>query len=292
MSTGFRSPGSNPRISTIGQLTPIPAEEAKNYEIGGKMDLFNRRLRLNGAVFYMDYAPRLFQATGAQCNARTNPDPGTPVFGNVNCPAGTELAGTRGISPWFFYTSVPAKVKGFELEATAFPIDDLMVNYSFGYNETDVDVDRGTGPTAPIGYTDDSVRGQPRINMSLGLQYGFAIGNLGRLTPRVDAFMQSHRTNGTVALFQSDPNYQIGGYTLLNARLGYTPQRGRLGSGADGDQHHRQVLLAAAWRGDQRSGRPGRRAGRHRRPATRVGGDVQKELLTCLKEKPRRAGGP
>jgi iron complex outermembrane receptor protein len=62
--------------------------------------------------------------------------------------------------------------------------------------------------------------------MSLGLQYGIRIGNYGQLTPRVDAFMQSHRTNGTVALFQSDPNYQIGGYTLLNARLGFTPTEG------------------------------------------------------------------
>jgi iron complex outermembrane receptor protein len=226
VSTGFRSPGSNPRISTIGQLTPIPGEEATNYEIGGKMDLLNRRLRLNGAVFYMDYDPRLFQATGAQCNAASNPDPGTPIFGGVNCPPGTDLAGTRGITPWFFYTSVPAKVKGFELEATAFPIENLSVNYSLGYNETDVDVDRGTGAVAPIGYTDDSVRTQPRVNMSLGLQYGFAIGSYGRLTPRVDAFMQSHRTNGSVALVQTDPTYQIGGYTLLNARLGYAPNEG------------------------------------------------------------------
>ncbi len=160
----------------IGQLTPIPGEEATNYEIGGKMDLFDRRLRLNGAVFYMDYDPRLFQATGAQCNAASNPDPGTPIFGGVNCPAGTDLAGTRGITPWFFYTSVPAKVKGFELEASAFLIENLMVNYSFGYNETDVDVDRGTGPTAPIGFTDESVRTQPRVNMSLGIQYGIPVG--------------------------------------------------------------------------------------------------------------------
>ncbi|MEJ1965083.1 MAG: TonB-dependent receptor [Gammaproteobacteria bacterium] len=221
-STGFRSPGSSPRISTIGQLQSIPGEEAVNYEIGGKVDLFEHRLRLNGAVFYMDYDPRLFQATGAQCNAASNPDPGIPLLGGGLCPAGTALAGTRGISPWFFYTSVPATVQGLELEATASPIENLTVNYTFGYNETDVKVDSVT----TIGFVDDSVRTQPKINMSAGLQYAWKIGSVGRLTPRVDGFYQSHRTNGPVARPQIDPNWTIGGYTLLNARLAYTPDAG------------------------------------------------------------------
>jgi iron complex outermembrane receptor protein len=166
----------------------------------------------------MDYDPRLFQTIATQCNEATNPDPGQPYFlGGGNCPAGTPLAGTVGISPWFYYTSVPATVEGFELEAAVFPLDNLAINAAVGYNKTSVDVD---SPTT-TGYQHSSVRTQPEWNMSAGIQYGIDLGDSGRITPRVDAFYQSHRTNGPVNLRQRDPEWIIGGYTLLNARLAY-----------------------------------------------------------------------
>ena len=227
VASGFRSPGVTPRISTVGQLQSIPGEEAKNYELGVKLDMFDRRLRINPTVFYMDYNPRLFQANASQCNLASDPNPGTPYFlAGGTCPAGTPLAGTVGISPWFVYISVPAKVKGAELELTANPIDSLAINYSFGYNFTKVGVDRGplTSP-APLGYTDSSVFVQPKVNMSAGIQYGIPLLG-GRLTPRVDAFFQSHRTNGPINLPQKEPDWTIGGYTLLNGRIAYDTSEG------------------------------------------------------------------
>jgi iron complex outermembrane receptor protein len=222
MASGFRSPGVTPRISTVGQLQSISGEEAVNYELGVKLDMFDRRLRINPTIFYMDYDPRLFNTIATQCNAANNPDPGEPFFlAGGTCPAGTALAGTTGISPWFVYVSVPATVKGAELELTANPIDNLAINYSFGYNMTDVDVD---SPTT-IGYTDSSSFVQPKINMSAGIQYGIPLFG-GRLTPRVDAFYQSHRTNGPIAQPQRDPDWIIGGYTLLNGRLAYDTAEG------------------------------------------------------------------
>lgn len=217
VASGFRSPGSSPRISTVGQLQAISGEEVINYEVGGKLDLFSSTLRLNTAVFYMDYDPRLFQTNATQCNEASNPDPGQPYFlAGGNCPPGTPLEGTVGISPWFYYTSVPATVQGFEVEATAFPVDNLALNFSVGYNETDVDV---SDPTE-IGYVHSSVRTQPRWNLSGGVQYGIDLG-FGRLTPRIDAFYQSHRTNGPANLQQRDPDWIIGGYTIVNARIGF-----------------------------------------------------------------------
>jgi len=227
IASGFRSPGVTPRISTIGQLQPITGEEVTSYEMGLKLDLFNRRLRVNPTIFYMDYDPRLFSATAAQCNLASDPNPGTPYFlGGGNCPAGTPLAGTPGLAPWFVYISVPAKVKGAELELTSEPIDRLQINYSFGYNFTKVDVARGplTSP-APLGFTDSSVFVQPKVNMSAGIQYGIPLFG-GRLTPRVDAFYQSHRTNGPINAPQLDPQWTIGGYTLLNGRIAYDTAQG------------------------------------------------------------------
>jgi len=262
VASGFRSPGVNPRISTPGQLQPVPGEEAVNYELGAKLDLFDRRVRLNTAFFYMDYDPRLFQTIAAQCNEADDPDPGTPYFlAGGNCPPGTPLAGTTGISPWFVYTSVPAKVKGAELEAFLFPMERLAINYSFGYNFTKVDA----SPTE-IGYIDSSVFTQPKLNMSAGIQYSIALGSAGTLTPRIDAFYQSHRTNGPVNLPQKDPDWRIGGYTLLNARLAYeTPDRAwevALSATNLGDKFYWQQLGAATTAtgaiADARAGTPGR----------------------------------
>jgi iron complex outermembrane receptor protein len=85
---------------------------------------------------------------------------------------------------------------------------------------TDVDV---STPTT-IGYTDSSVFVQPKINMSAGIQYGIPLFG-GRLTPRIDAFYQSHRTNGPINRPQVEPDWIVGGYTLLNGRIQYdTPE--------------------------------------------------------------------
>ncbi len=101
VSTGFRSDGAQPRPFTPGQQRiPVPAEELLAYEIGTKLDLFDRRLRLNIAAFMDDYDPRVFTANATQCNAANNLDLG-PVYRGISpgnpCPAGTALAGTTGI---------------------------------------------------------------------------------------------------------------------------------------------------------------------------------------------------
>jgi iron complex outermembrane recepter protein len=260
--SGFRSPGVNPRISTVGQLQSVSGEEAINYELGAKLDMFDGKARINTALFYMDYDPRLFSTTATQCNLASDPNPGTPFFlaGGL-CPAGTPLANTPGISPWFVYTTVPAKVKGAEVEATLFPLDRLAFNYSFGYNFTKVDAAR-----TQIGFIDTSVFTQPKLNMSAGLQYGIRLGGAGVLTPRIDAFYQSHRTNGPVNLPQRDPEWIIGGYTLVNARLAFDTNEGNwqvaLSATNLGNKEYWQQLgaavTAAGTVADARAGTPGR----------------------------------
>jgi iron complex outermembrane receptor protein len=204
----------------------------------------------------------LFQTLATQCNLASDPDPGQPYFlAGGNCPAGTPLAGTTGISPWFVYTSVPAKVKGLELEASVFPLDRLAFNYSFGYNFTKVDA-----ASTQIGYTDSSVFNQPKINMSAGLQYAIPVGSAGTLTPRIDAFYQSHRTNGPVTSPQKDPDWIIGGYTLLNARLAFATAEDNwevaLSATNLGNKFYWQQLAAATTATgavtDARAGTPGR----------------------------------
>src|SRR6185503_16831615 len=57
--TGFQSAGITPRVFTVGQIQSLPGEEVVNYELGAKLDFFDRKVRLNSAAFYMDYSKRL-----------------------------------------------------------------------------------------------------------------------------------------------------------------------------------------------------------------------------------------
>jgi iron complex outermembrane receptor protein len=233
VSDGFTSAGVTPRIFTPEQLQPLDGEEVTNYEVGAKLELFDRKVRINSAVFFMDYAKRLTQVTGRECALINNGvDPGEPVFGlgaTDPCPAGTPSgnlplsAGTaRNGTSWFYYMQAPGEVKGFETEISLFPVRDLMVNVAAGYNEFKGDQTDKTRPN----YRDPSAVLQPKWNLNAGAQYGFTLGNGGRITPRVDWSFQSYRTNGTVSQPQRDPDDINGGYGVVNARLGYEPAEG------------------------------------------------------------------
>ncbi len=233
VSDGFTSAGVTPRIFTPEQLQPLEGEEVTNYEIGAKLELFDRRLRINSAVFFMDYARRLTQVAARQCTLVNNGvDPGEPVFGlgaTDPCPAGTpsgdlppEAGTARNGTTWFHYMQAPGEVKGFETELSLFPVRDLMFNLSAGYNEFEGDQD---DPAAP-NYRHPSAVLQPKWNFNAGLQYALALPNGARLTPRLDWSFQSYRTNGTVREPQRDPDDRNGGYGLVNARLSYDPPGG------------------------------------------------------------------
>ncbi len=221
--SGFTSPGFNPRISTVGQLKPVSGQEAVNYEVGAKTDWLDHRLRVNASVFYEDWRKYLDLTLGEQCAAATNPNPGAFFQSGTVCPAGTDLAGTRGISPWFLYTTIPAYEEGAELQVFASPIDNLNVNFTLGWLHF---FSKISDPTK-AGYIDDSVRAQPELNMSGGVQYAWRLGTGATLTPRIDWAYQGYTTNGSTTLPQKSPDDINPGYSLFNARLGYQPQSGK-----------------------------------------------------------------
>jgi iron complex outermembrane recepter protein len=233
VSDGFTSAGVTPRIFTPEQLQPLDGEEVTSYEIGAKFELFDRKLRINSAVFYMDYAKRLTSVPARECALINNGvDPGQPVFGlgaTDPCPAGTpsgdlplSAGSARNGTTWFYYMQAPGEVKGFETEVALFPVRELMLNLSAGYNEFKGDQTDTTRPN----YRHPSAILQPKWNLSAGAQYSFALGNGARLTPRMDWSFQSYRTNGTVSQPQRDPDDINGGYGLVNARLSYDPPGG------------------------------------------------------------------
>ena len=126
-STGYRAGGANDRSSAFQAFQP---EEVKAYELGAKLELFERRVRLNLAAYAMD---------------RTN----TQIdFDNVDTTPGSPTQGAHTEDT----RNAPgtSKIRGFEAELTGRVTDNLTVGVSYAY--TDVKI-----PDAPFPFTGNTV---------------------------------------------------------------------------------------------------------------------------------------
>ncbi|WP_232332730.1 TonB-dependent receptor [Novosphingobium aquimarinum] len=101
--SGYKAGGFNARSANDG----YDPESVTNYEIGAKADMFDRRLRVNGTLFYAKLDDK-------QLNQFTANSGGAASI--------TVNAGS-------------AEFKGVELEVEALPIDALRLNASFGYTD-------------------------------------------------------------------------------------------------------------------------------------------------------------
>ena len=121
--TGYRAGGANDRSATF---SPFNAEEVKSYEIGAKMDLLDRRLRVNLAAYHMD-----------RSNTQTDFDSVDTTIGSPTIGAHTEeTRNSPGLS----------KIDGFEADVTAKPTDAITVGASYAYTSVKI-------PAAPFPFT-------------------------------------------------------------------------------------------------------------------------------------------
>lgn len=202
ISTGFKGGGVNPRpffgpsagscdpaegyvAGPCNQLKSFNPETIVTYEVGFKTDLLDRRLRLNGAAFYNDYSNIILQLSA--------------------CPA----------SPCLQPNNVgSAKVKGFELEFSAFPVDGLSLDGGLSY----LDFKYDAASVAPVGLLGTEVTPYtPEWTYSFGIQYDYEI-DAGTIMARFDGSYQSPIFTDSFNTSWS----RIDSYFLGNARLGFT----------------------------------------------------------------------
>ena len=112
-SRGFRAGGFNGRAGTFAAVGPYDSESVDSYEVGVKSDLFDRRLRLNAAVFTSNYKD--MQQSVQQVI------PGTNINQTLVANVGS------------------AKISGFEAEATAVVTNAFTVTASVGYLDAGFD---------------------------------------------------------------------------------------------------------------------------------------------------------
>jgi iron complex outermembrane receptor protein len=210
VATGTRPPGVFARPVTIYQLSSFDAEKLTSYELGFKSQLFDNHLRLNLATYYSDYSKRLTGMNRFECLGEAPPK--TPRLVASDCPPGGSIT-------WGGYITTPAKVQGYEMEATAEPVANLLVNLNAGYN----DFESGVKTVGQPGYLYPGNLIQPRMNASGGAQYHFHFP-AGVLTPRLDWVYQSKQTfNARSSTTAPLPFNTIGGTSVFNARLSYEP---------------------------------------------------------------------
>jgi iron complex outermembrane receptor protein len=199
VSTGFKGGGSNPRPFNAAQVIPFGPETLTAYELGLKTDLFDRLVRLNLSAFYNDYKD--IQIGIAQC-------PDTPCAARLN-------AGD-------------ARVKGFEAEFSAAPIEYLALDASLSYLDFEY-VEDSLDPRAAIppfgnnpgGVSPDDPASTPPWKATAGAQYEIQLGDAGTLTPRMDVVYQDRQYVGASNLPTGRQRNYLPSFTAVNARLSW-----------------------------------------------------------------------
>jgi len=221
-STGYSLPTYNPRPLQKTQVAQTDGNENIAYEIGAKLDLLDRMLRINLAAFYTDFTNRPTTIGGAEAllgpndqpvtgNQQLEGLPGGPE-GSTRCSTVTVPAGT-GITCLgrTYYINTPATVRGFELEYVLNPLDGLVINGSVGYS-------RFISPDIEARAVNRR-QSNPFWTANAGIQYELAAEPLGgTLTPRFDwTYESSQIVSGTSTKY----NDLLPAHSLFNGRLTY-----------------------------------------------------------------------
>jgi iron complex outermembrane receptor protein len=180
--------GRAPDVSTAGPYNP---ETVNAFEVGVKSEWFDKRLRINGALFRNSYKNKQEEVSVA-----------TTI-------------------PPFFGTSIlnvsSARIQGLELEVAAVPVEGLTLNGSLGYLDakyTNFIADiTGQGVTNNNGL---KLRRAPEISGSLGMDYTHPVGS-GEASGGV---RMRYQGDHEVAI-TNDPNGHVKASAVIDANVAY-----------------------------------------------------------------------
>ncbi|WCT79455.1 TonB-dependent receptor [Novosphingobium humi] len=189
---GYRSGGTNDQTAAALANVVVPdgygSDQLWSYEFGLKNTLLDRKLYLNGAVYYIDWSN--IQVSQQATN-------GTVSFG---------YTGNGG----------KASVTGFEAEIDARPLPGLRLTGSLNYSNAKLDRDN---PVAATGRKGDHIPYVPTWSGATGISYSAPVGSSGLMgTIGADATYQGPmdtKFNSTIDNWQ-----HLNGYWLIGLRAG------------------------------------------------------------------------
>jgi len=189
--TGYNGGGFSTRATKAASFqTPYDEEEIKATELGLKSELFERRLRLNIAIFNNEF-------TDIQISQF--------VAGAGGAASQTANAGT-------------ATIRGIEFDAVAIPLDGLTIDFSYGYLDAKFNKFMERNPATNMLEDISSImtmKYAPKNTAVLGVQYDFQPFSFGALSVRFDMNYQDSMVFHTYANQWDYANER----TLINARI-------------------------------------------------------------------------
>ncbi|ATQ42251.1 TonB-dependent receptor [Caulobacter mirabilis] len=200
-STGFKSGGWNVDFLNRNQVKDLngdgradfafDTETVQSYEIGAKAELFERRVRLNAAVFAADY-------DDYQIN-RFVQFPG-------------------GITVIQLSNAAKVETKGVEVSFEAAPIRNLLLTLDAAYMDATFDDFKGGGPGGADA-SGNELPFSPKWSGTASAQYRFDLPSLGS---ELTLFGQYAYRAKTYAGQENQDNQRLGERKLLNARATFT----------------------------------------------------------------------
>jgi iron complex outermembrane receptor protein len=177
-SEGFLTGGFNTEINVRGEplLEPLQSfgpEHVSNYEVGFKSSLLSDRIRLNSALFLMDYTDKQDMVTIDNSDGRFGGDDALGVVQNAS----------------------EVEIYGFELELRTRPWDGGFVTFDVGYLHNEYS-DYSSLSDADLGdiidlSTTNIADFSPEWTVNAAVEHRFVLGNGGVLTPMVGLYWQS-----------------------------------------------------------------------------------------------------
>ena len=199
-SKGYKTGGWTTRLSNPLDFAPgFDEEKATTWELGAKSTLLDRRLQLNGALFQTDYK-------------------------------GIQLNFQQGVSP-VIQNAGDARIRGFEVEVVAAPVDGFTINGSIGYLDakyTRVDAGAQVAPAAGEFGDYGVVPGAtlpktPKWKFNISPRFEVPLGNGGKIIALADYTHTSPLKNDTEGYFL----LMRGATDIVNASLTYREPNGQ-----------------------------------------------------------------
>jgi iron complex outermembrane receptor protein len=166
---------------TPDELTVARPETVDSIEGGFKLDLLDRRLRLNGALFHYSYRDQQF--------IDVNPDSTQRL---LNLPR--------------------SRILGGEIELTARPIQALTVNAGLGWLDSQIK----EGIVQGVSVSGNQLPNAPRVSLSYGADWTIKESDWGKLSLNVNGSLVGAQYFDT----QNNPELRQRSYNTIGARLG------------------------------------------------------------------------
>jgi len=203
ISKGFKSGGV--QIAPNPEAETYDPEELWNYEVGVKTDLLDQRLRLNAAVFYMDW-------TNLQVAFQENiinEDGDFEIWGGVN-------------------NADSATSKGAELSLTALLTEKFMVDFGVGYLNAKFDSFTALIDGENHVLDGETIPNSPKWTINADAEYDFRAGDNWDGYVRLEWFYRDDIRPNTTALIYDGFPWEVPSFNYFNLRIGMSSDNWQL----------------------------------------------------------------